>query len=119
MVAKFNKKKGPFGWVYLEGKTFETVYITKNDYDRFQIELPNESIDSCFVQCVKHISGHNIIPGAPGFRFYFEDQFEDISLFCVLFQTCENGEVDVHIFDTKGYNLYLMTDKGSTIEKVL
>ena len=119
MVVKYGKKKGPFGWTYLEGKIFETVYISKSEYDKFQNTHPDESIDSCFVQYVKLTSGHNIIPGSPGFRFYLENEFEDINLFCILFQTHENGEVDVYVFDTVAYNLYLMTDKGTTIEKVL
>ena len=118
MVVKFTKKEGSFGWTYLEGKVFETSYALMTDVTKYSNKHNCDGIADAVIGFVKEATDHHIIPGSPGFRFFLERPVEEVNLFTVIFQTKPDNDVDVYVFDSEKYVIYLMSERGTTIEKL-
>lgn len=119
MILKYARKDAANGWTYLEGKTFETLYLTKRQVQEYAKENNIEEFTNAVVEYIKDAAEHQIIPGSRGFSFYTKEFIDNIDFFAAIFQTTLDDNMEVHIFEAHIYNAYLLNDRGGTIEKIL
>lgn len=103
----------------MEGKVFETLYLTKTQILAYAKQNEVKEFLDALIDCAKKTAEHEIIPGSQGFRMYTENFIDQIEFFAIIFQTQQNEDMEVYVFEANLYNAYLLNDRGGTIEKVI
>lgn len=134
MVLKYRDKKND-GWVYISGKKIQTAYFNVKDVFRkagsksmTSEEAENfDYLDVLFKECMKHLRGYSdedvdvLLPlGRLDTEYYIGDDILNKLTFVCAVRVVNDGDEDqLLVFKHEDYSVYLLNDRGSTVERLI